>query len=106
AEAVREGDEVRPVGEVPKATAIAIARSDRRRAQGASVITTHECKDQVFAGSIAHDLERVFDRLRATDVEMRASFQAEFGLVQSCDGGRQLYLFSMQILTGELRQFV
>src|SRR5882672_8394734 len=35
---------------------------------------------------------------------MNATVQAELRLVESPDCGRQLYLFRVQILTGELRQ--
>ncbi len=56
--------------------------------------------------AVAHQLQRIFDRLRAADVEMHATLQAE--LLLRVDGNRlgQLDAGLMQILAGDLRQHV
>src|SRR5947209_572168 len=106
AEAVGEGDEVRAVGEVAEASAVAVARSYGRRAERAPVVAAHEGEDQILARRVAHDLEAVFNRLRAADIEVYAALQAELRLVQTRDGRRQLDLLRVQVLTRQLRQLV
>src|SRR5690606_29810540 len=55
AETIWEGNEMGAVGEVPIASAIAIARRDRRGAERSSMVAAHEGEDQRFAGLVAHD---------------------------------------------------
>src|SRR5438874_13405193 len=89
-----------------EATTVAIARRDGRRAERAPVVATHEGEDQILARRVAHDLQRVFNRLCAADVEMNTPLNAKLGLVESRDGRREFDLFRVQILAGELRQLI
>src|SRR5262249_14236579 len=72
-EAVRERDELRAVAEVPVAAAVAVARRDRRRAERAAVVAALEREHQAAAAArVAHELQRVLDRLAAAHVEVHA----------------------------------
>ena len=65
AEVVGERHELRAVAEVAVAAAIAVGRGDRRRAERAAVIAALEGEHQALAvRRVAHELERVLDRLR------------------------------------------
>src|SRR5262245_4749949 len=105
AEMVGERYEVRAVAEVAIAAAVAIGRGDGGGTERATVIAALEGEHQALAAlEVAHQLEAVFDRLAATNVEMHAALAAEFLLGVAGDDGRQLDLFAVQILACNLRQ--
>ncbi len=83
---------MRAVGEMPETAPITVTRRDRARGQRAPVISAHEGKHQVPARGVAHDLERVLDRLRAAHVEMDAAVDAESRCVQPADRSGELDL--------------
>src|ERR1700730_15504015 len=85
AEAIREGNEVGAIGKMTKAPTTAVTGSNCRSPKCAPVITAHKRKDQILTRRIAYYLERVFNCLRAADVEMDAAVQAELRLVESPD---------------------
>src|SRR6185312_16624953 len=92
AEVIRKLDELRAI-EMPVAAAIAVRRRDRRCAERAPVIAALEREHQAFsARGIAHDLERILDRLRAADVEVHAAVAAPLLLRILGDDLRQLDL--------------
>src|SRR5262249_53884853 len=53
---------------------------------------------------VAHELERILDRLRAADVEMHAAIVAELRLRVARDQRGELDLLAMQVLARDLRQ--
>ncbi len=77
AEAVGIKNKLPAIAEVSVAPSVAIAGSDGGSAQRAAVIPALEGKHQVFAGVIAHDLQRIFNSLRTAHVEVDAAFDAE-----------------------------
>src|SRR6185369_9521713 len=98
AEMVGELDEMRAVGEVAEAAAVAVAGRDRRGAERAPVIAALEGEHQALAAAvIAHQLQRILDRLRAADVEMHTPLRAELALGVLGDARRELDLLAMQI---------
>ena len=67
------------------AAAIAVGRGDRRGAERAAVIAALEREHQALAArGVAHELERILDRLRAADVEMHAALVARTSRSASC----------------------
>src|SRR6266545_296531 len=106
-EVIGERHELRAVAEMPVAAAITVGRGDRRGAQRAAVIAALEGEHQAFSvRGIAHELERILDRLRAADVEMHADLETELGLGIARDQGGELDLLAMEILARHLRQLV
>src|SRR5262249_46266724 len=104
AETVRERHELRAVAEMTVAPAIAVGRGDRRGAERAAVIAALEGEHQALAvRGVAHELERVLDRLGAADVEMHAALEAEFLLGIACDQRGELDLLAVQVLARGLR---
>ena len=88
------------------ATPVAIAGSDGGSAQRASVITALEGKHQVFAGVIAHQLQRILNGLRATHVEVYAAFYAKALFAVLGDARGHFHFLRVQVLAGELWQAV
>jgi hypothetical protein len=104
---IGEGNELRALAEVAVAAAIAVGRGDGRGAERAPVITALEGEHQTLAvRGIAHELERILDRLGAADIEMHPALAAEFPLDILADGGRQLDLLAVEVLRGDLREAV
>ena len=98
---------LRALAEVAVAATVAVAGGDRRRAEGAPVVTAFEGEHQAFAvAGVTHHFQRVLDRLRAADVEVHATVEAEFLLGVHRDHFRQLDLALVQVLAGDLRQGV
>ena len=85
AEAIWEWDEVGAVREMSETAAITIARRDGGRGERSSVIPAHESKNETFSGRIANDLQRIFDRLGAANVELHATLDAKPRFIQSRD---------------------
>src|SRR5258706_10354465 len=106
AERIRIRDELRAVGELAERFAIPIGRGDRRGAERASVVAALEGEHALAAGRLAHQLERILDRLRAADVELYAAFQAEAALDALAHHPGELDFLAVQVLAGELRQLV
>src|SRR3989449_4804958 len=106
AKAIWKRHEMRTVAEVTVGTAIAIARSDRARAQRAAMIAAHEGKHQVLSGISTDQLERVFDSLRSSDVEVHTARRPKAVFADSGNLGSHFDFFLVQILTGKLRQRV
>src|SRR6185295_2205523 len=103
-EMVGERKEVGAVTEVAVAAPVAVGRGDGRCAEGAAVVAALEGKHQTLAVlEVAHELQAVFDRLTAADVEMDATLAAEFLLRVAGNDGGELDLFAMQVLAGDLR---
>src|SRR5579862_3175550 len=88
------------------AASIPVARRDGTRGERAPVIAAHEREDEVLAGGVTDDLERILDRLRAADIEVHAASLTELRLVQTADGRGQLYALRMEVLRGQLWQLV
>jgi hypothetical protein len=98
-----------PLGlaEMAEAAAIAIGRGDRRGAERAAVIAALEGEHQALAVlGVAHELERILDRLGAADIEVHPTLGAELALGILRDQRRELDLLAMEILAGDLRQRV
>ncbi len=106
-ERIRERQEHRALAEVAEAATVAVARRDRRGAQRAAVVAAFEGEHQALAvAGVAHDLERILDRLRTADVEMHAAIQTELLFRVDRDGLGQLDARLVQVLAGHLRQQV
>ena len=106
AETVGIKNELGAVAEMSIAAAVAVAGSDGGGAERAAVIAAHESEHQILSRVIPHDLERILDGLRTTDIEMDAPFDAEALLTGAGDARRHFHLLGVQILAGELRQAV
>ena len=107
AKVVRELHELRPVAKVPEAAPVTVTRRNRRGPQRAPVVTAFEGEHQAFAAAgIAHQFERIFNRLRTADVEMHTPRQAPLALGVLRQGLGQFYLGPVQVLAGHLGQRV
>src|SRR6516165_145324 len=105
AEVIRKRQEMRTVAEMTEAAAIAIGRCNRRSAQRAAVIAAFERKHQALAvAGVAHELERILDRLRSAYIEMHATLAAELRFSIARDHGGEFDLLAVQILARDLRQ--
>src|SRR5207244_11847590 len=80
AERVRVGDELRAVGELAEGLAVAVRGGDRGGAERAAVVAALVGKLALGPCGLAHQLQRIFDRLRAADVELHAALHAEAAL--------------------------
>src|SRR5215475_2594740 len=107
AKTVWEWHEVSAIAEMSVAAAIAIGRGDCRRAQRAAVIAALEGEHQRLAPArVAHELERILNRLRAADIELDATLHGPGALDPPRDAGGELDLFAVKILACKLRQLV
>ena len=105
AEVIRERNELRAVAEVAVAAAIAVGRGDGGGAERAAVIAALEREHQALALlEVAHELEAVFHRLAAADIEVHAALLAELLLGILGDQRGELDLLAVQILARHLRQ--
>src|SRR3984893_10616063 len=87
------------------AAAITIGRSDGGGAERAAVIAALEGEHQALAvPGVADELQRIFHRLRAADVEMHAALEAEFSFGILRDRRGKLDLLAVEILACDLRQ--
>ena len=68
------------------------------------MIAALERKHALAARILAHELQRVLDRLRAADIEVDAALHPERPLDALAEHRRELDLFAVQVLAGELRQ--
>src|SRR5262249_32925535 len=107
AEVIRERHELRALAEMAVAAAIAIRRRDGGRAERAAVIAALEREHETLAvRGVAHQLERILDRLRAADVEVHPSLERELLLGVARDQRGELDLLAVQVLARDLRQAV
>src|SRR5262249_38484025 len=107
AEVIRERHELRALAEMAVAPAIAIGRGDRRGAERAAVIAALEGEHQALAvRGVAHELERILDRLRAADVEVHPALEPELRFRVARDQRGELDLLAVQVLARDLRQAV
>src|SRR6267143_2110013 len=98
-------DELRALAKMTVPSSIAIAGGNGRRPERAAMIAALKGKHQTLAaGVVSHQLERVLDGLRATDVEMHAALGAELALRVLRDAGGELHFFTVQVLRGDLGQ--
>ena len=67
------------------------------------MIPAHESKHEALSRRIANDLQRIFDRLGAANVELHATLDAKPRFIQSRDCSCEFDPFRVQILTGQLR---
>ncbi len=68
------------------------------------MVTALERQHMLPPRALAHELQRVLDRLRAANVELHPPLHAEAALDALADHLGELDLFTMEILAGELRQ--
>ena len=68
------------------------------------MVSTHEGEYQVFPRVVADDLKRIFNRLRAADVELNAALHAKSLFAVSGNPRCDFNLLSVQILARELRK--
>src|SRR5581483_368995 len=107
AEVIGIFNELRALAKMAVAPAVAIAGSDRRGAQRPAVIAAFKGEHQAFSPRvIAHQFERVLDRLGTAAVEMNAALQAELTLGVLGDARGELDFFPVQILRSHLRQSI
>src|SRR5262249_34464230 len=96
AEVIRERHELRAVAEMTVTATITVGRGDRRGAKRAAVIAAFEGEHQALAvRRIAHELERILDRLRSADVEVDAALEPELRLRIAGDECGKLDLLAM-----------